>query len=921
MLEAIGAATTPLVLVTGFAGTGRTALLTDLADIFARRGATVWGMRFTTGGEPVPAQFGTATYPGDTAGSGTTDQVVPAGRPQVLALPGSDGSPWPWTPIRPVDGAGHDPHVARRAAAAVAAPLLRSGGETVLLVDDVQWIDLDSLAVLAALVRRLAGTRTRCVCTARIPTRTAAAEFPATLRALRAEGLAQTFRLSPWPRQKVAREVAAVLRASPESALIEQVFSVSRGVPAAVRDTIGMLRREGRAQVVDRRAYLTLGGHPTEGPEAGRLVLRIRELGPTTYSVAKAVAVFAPLGSAVPWLVEKALDLPPRDVLEALDSLSASGVLHRGRRGASWRFSIPLVAAALEASLGPLERRSLAAAAVSAVWSGAARCADDDHLANQIANAGALVDRERALGELLTRAAAARPERLGLVLRWLAAASELSTDRSRRAMVLLLHTASCHQYGDHESSLRGARALLDEYADHLGPDAAQEVQLIATQAMFCLGDVAALHALAGAQQSWAGRSEDHVVARAAAAALLDQWATARDLLAAGSGQWRSGNPTSAMHGELLAALADLWGGRLDRFEASLASRALWLLRGTSRHRLDQVRSHVTALLVIGDPDRAEELLSAEHLTTDDLPLHAQSALAALRGRPGQAVDLTRRSLAVEQHRHDPGHAGMVHATITLLVLQGRLASARELLRLARARPCVFTQLVDIAETRLDRALGDNGRAVARLTGTVQAIVERGLVAGAELCWAELADLALERGDYTAAWSARDALTELAATMPTARVVLHASLVRATVDRDQDAALECLELARRRAQPLELAVVLERLVRHGAAEPESLTEAYELLGGLDALLARAWLRNLMREHSVAVRGRTNTVIENERLLALLAADGLTNKQLATALRVSEKSIEGRLSRLFTRSGHRSRIELATAVLNGELSRWA
>ena len=32
--------------------------------------------------------------------------------------------------------------------------------------------------------------------------------------------------------------------------------------------------------------------------------------------------------------------------------------------------------------------------------------------------------------------------------------------------------------------------------------------------------------------------------------------------------------------------------------------------------------------------------------------------------------------------------------------------------------------------------------------------------------------------------------------------------------------------------------------------------------------------------------------------------------------SDKSVEGRLSRLFTRTGYRSRIELSTAMLNGE-----
>jgi DNA-binding NarL/FixJ family response regulator len=59
-----------------------------------------------------------------------------------------------------------------------------------------------------------------------------------------------------------------------------------------------------------------------------------------------------------------------------------------------------------------------------------------------------------------------------------------------------------------------------------------------------------------------------------------------------------------------------------------------------------------------------------------------------------------------------------------------------------------------------------------------------------------------------------------------------------------------------------------------------------------------------------------VAENERLLATLVTDGLTNRELATVLGASEKSVEGRLSRLFQRTGYRSRVELASAVLTGD-----
>jgi DNA-binding NarL/FixJ family response regulator len=72
---------------------------------------------------------------------------------------------------------------------------------------------------------------------------------------------------------------------------------------------------------------------------------------------------------------------------------------------------------------------------------------------------------------------------------------------------------------------------------------------------------------------------------------------------------------------------------------------------------------------------------------------------------------------------------------------------------------------------------------------------------------------------------------------------------------------------------------------------------------------------MRKHDVLIPNRSATVAENDRLLATLVADGASNRELATVLLTSEKSIEGMLARLFARTGYRSRVDLAAAVLTG------
>lgn len=153
-------------------------------------------------------------------------------------------------------------------------------------------------------------------------------------------------------------------------------------------------------------------------------------------------------------------------------------------------------------------------------------------------------------------------------------------------------------------------------------------------------------------------------------------------------------------------------------------------------------------------------------------------------------------------------------------------------------------------------------------------------------------------------------------LQTGRAELARLLTRAEVLDDRDAGKAAVALARERGIPHEAARAFRRAALCGVDTAALLAEVYELLGELDALLWRARLRVTMREHDVTVPGRRTSTRENERLLAVLVAEGLPNRQLAQVLATSEKSVEGRLSRMFARTGYRSRVELAAAVLTGD-----
>ncbi|KZB87975.1 ATP-binding protein [Amycolatopsis regifaucium] len=902
ILDAVLEAEKPLVLLTGLAGTGRTNLLARLSERYEADRRHVSAMRFTSTGDVAPARFALPTdeLRGETA---TKLRGPIAGEPA-------------WASIGPVAGAAEEPAVALRAAHAAAAALRRAGDGTVLLLDDLQWIDRSSLAVLEALIPMLDGRRLTCVGALRVPANGAAARYgPEALARLRKENLILTLRMRPLTKDLLMDDLRNSLEAAPQPALVDHVHALSRGVRSAVSETVEALRRRGAIRVVNRSAYFVPAMAAKDPLPPGESVATVRALGTAAWETAKAMAFLCPLGSAAPRLAATVLGVSEQDLLDRLETLRAAGVLHRA--GASWRFPLPRQAAALAESCGPYERRILAEAAVEALWSHTADCPDLEHRTNLLAEAGRSVDPARASEELIRRATEAGPDGTASALRWLDAAAELAGDRAERAKVLLLLVAAYHRNGDYEQSLRTIRLVLGDFADQLDPDAVFEAHSLLLRGLSGRRDTEPLRDIADGDHRLAGDPGSRALIRATACALLDRWVEAVRWADAAVPAIHSRGP-QAVVARLLSALGGLWQGRAEFFERSLLERRDWPLRDVAPYRVELVDTHLTGLLLNGELDRADNLLADEELSWEEVGPANRTTAAVLRGDFRTATELACRSVA---YRSAPGFTaattGMFAATVSALVCQGRLTTARELATAAGESTPVLAQLMDFTEALIDRALGDPRRAADRLTTALSVARERGLVVGCDTAGAELADLALDLDDPRTAESCLVDIERLAAALPTGRAVLLASFVRAAVTKNADAAAECLRMAHERGQPFELSVLIARLVKHGVADPALLSEAYELMGGLGALMHRAKTRTLMQKHGIVVPGRRNTVEENERLLATLAAEGLSNKQIAAALITSEKSVEGRLSRLFTRSGYRSRIELSTAIATGEL----
>jgi DNA-binding CsgD family transcriptional regulator len=120
----------------------------------------------------------------------------------------------------------------------------------------------------------------------------------------------------------------------------------------------------------------------------------------------------------------------------------------------------------------------------------------------------------------------------------------------------------------------------------------------------------------------------------------------------------------------------------------------------------------------------------------------------------------------------------------------------------------------------------------------------------------------------------------------------------------------------RAQTLLAEARVRRRRRRKRAARESLSRALALLEGMDA---RLWADRARDELARVSPGRApGELTASERRVAQLAADGRSNKQIASALSMAVHTVEVHLSRTYAKLGVGSRGQLAHLLARLEVS---
>jgi DNA-binding CsgD family transcriptional regulator len=246
------------------------------------------------------------------------------------------------------------------------------------------------------------------------------------------------------------------------------------------------------------------------------------------------------------------------------------------------------------------------------------------------------------------------------------------------------------------------------------------------------------------------------------------------------------------------------------------------------------------------------------------------------------------------------------------VLDMRRTQTTAVLRLARGR-------LRLAQQRPAEALGEILAAGDIAVGT-------GSISPGYLAWRSTAALAhLALGDAAAARRLADEEVELARAYGGRRtlgVALRAAGVVARAGEGEALLREsiaCLEEAR---VPLERALALTELgallrrTNHRREARQLLVEALDVAhrAGARPLAARAELelRATGARPRRAVLTGTAALTASERRVAELAADGLTNREIAQALYITMRTVEGHLTRVFAKLEVTSRKDLCTRL---------
>jgi DNA-binding CsgD family transcriptional regulator len=802
---------------------------------------------------------------------------------------------------------------------------LAARGPLLLCVDDLQWADEPTVRWLLYLLGRLDGIGAGVIAAARTEERGSSGEL---LGALEVHAAVDTIAPAALTSRGVAELVETRLGMSPEEPFVAACRRATGGNPFLLSELVDELAATGVLPIA-----ATAGEVHEIGPRAVRrsVLARLRRLEPACRALAQAVAV---LGEGVELAAASAYaDLEPAAAASAADALAAAHILEP-RRPLAFVHPIVLTAVRSELSQGELgEAHARAARQLRDDGAPPERIAlhllnaEPGHDDQAVADLRAAAAEARGRGapelaaRLLRRALRERPapdieSELLLEL----GTAELSAEQLQRSID---HLARAAEMGSNPRSR--ARATLPLAVAVLRTERAPE----------------ALGMLGRAAEELAGVDED-----------LRELVQATRLLAAGAAPqafaayretcdsaWTNGHVPRTL-GERLAA------GRMA-FEQALV--------GTAPAALELARlgwGQGEALHALGPAQPAVYLPATACLWADDLEAAIRRltqilAEARRRGSVSGFVDAShfraiawwRRGalLEVEADARNALDQGAPYAIpigavalADVLVERGQLAAAESIISAgASAPPGLVTSfaLEVLARLRIAQRRPDDALDVLFEAGKLEAAFD---FTSASSCWRSAAAPLLHAAGEEArsrTLAAEGVARAQAYGSPRGLgIALRAAALVGPPERRCPGLEDAVAVLRESGARLELARglvelgIAARRERRPADARAPLREGAEL-----ALRCGATALAEQASHELGAAGdqprrtspeRRDELTAAELRVARMAAEGMTNREIAQALFLTEKTIEHHLSSVYRKLDIRSRVQLVRALPEGE-----
>ncbi len=348
-------------------------------------------------------------------------------------------------------------------------------------------------------------------------------------------------------------------------------------------------------------------------------------------------------------------------------------------------------------------------------------------------------------------------------------------------------------------------------------------------------------------------------------------------------------------------------------------------------RLDLVASFVLAdiLTTTGRFDRARRVLDGVHREVaqrDELlegkVLWVLSMLELEAGHWALAADHIARDREILDQYGLEAEPGVLLVGAELALNGGDLPRARELVALGReqAEDGILAPLEAILGL-VDRSSGDPEAAIERFAAAETIAGRAGWGEPSMLWWrADHAEALVELGRLSEAVELVDRWEADAMRLGRARVLAHATRCRgvfAAARGDVALAVRTLEEAARQYEAVEdpfgraRALLALGATRRRARQKRAARETIEAaLAAFEELGAVGWAEKARAElGTIGGRTREEGLTPAERRVAALVAEGRTNREVAAALVLGERTVESHLTHIYAKLGVRSRTELA------------